>query len=81
MAHPASCLSQSHQAYPECAGEGRADQHLRAERVLTALGAGHAGEGRVEGRRHPGERGPPGGALGLETSSEGTRLRDERGFL
>lgn len=78
--HLASCLSQSHQAYPERAGEGGASEHLCAERVLTALRAGHAGEGQVQGRSHPGELDPPGSALGLGTSSEGTRFRGEWGL-
>lgn len=60
---PGSRLSQSHQAYPECAREGGAGEHLCAERVLTALSASHAGERRVQGGRHPGERAPPGGSL------------------
>lgn len=78
--HLASCLSQSNQAYPECEGEGGAGEHLRAERVLTALRAGHAGEGRVQGRGHPGELDPPGAPLGLGTSSEGTRFWGEWGL-
>lgn len=57
-------LSQSHQACPECAGQGGAGEHLCAERVLPALGAGHAGERRGQGRGHPGEPAPPGGSLG-----------------
>lgn len=78
--HLASRLSQSHQAYPERAGEGRAGEHLCAERLLTALGAGHAGERRVQGRSHPGELDPPGGSLAVGPSSERTSHRDEWGL-
>lgn len=78
--HLASCLSQSHQAYHECAGEVGAGEHLCAERVLIALSAVHAGEGRVQGRSHPGELDPPGASSGLGTSLEGTSHRDEWGL-
>lgn len=79
--HPSHLLSQSHQACPECAGEGGAGEHLCAERVLPALGAGHAGERRGQGRGHPGEPASPDGFLGWGHTQKGQLAGMSRDFL
>lgn len=79
--HPSHLLSQSHQACSECAGEGGAGEHLCAECVLPALGAGHAGERRGQGRGHPGEPAPPAGSLGWGHVQKGQLAGMSRGFL